>query len=161
MKTIVFLRHAKSSWELNVADRNRPLSENGIDRIKKIAKQSSSIFEHAELFFTSPANRAFHTACILMHKLKIPFSKLQVTETLYTFDSNEVLDFINSLSDNLKFIVLIGHNPAFTYAASSLTTSYMEHLPTSAWVKIKFEQNLWKNIKDGKATFGFPKDILK
>lgn len=161
MKTLVFLRHAKSSWELNVDDRNRPLSENGMDRIKKIAKRSSSVFENADQFFTSPANRAFHTASILMHKLKIPFTKLQVSETLYTFDSTVVLDFIHTLSDELDSVVLVGHNPAFTYAAGSLTTSYLEYLPTAAWVKIEFEQNLWKKIKEGKATFGFPKDILK
>ncbi|MGA0212782.1 MAG: histidine phosphatase family protein, partial [Flavobacteriaceae bacterium] len=75
MKTLIFLRHAKSSWELNVDDRNRPLSENGMDRIKKIAKRSSLVFENADKFFTRPSNRAFHTPSIMMHKIKIPFTK--------------------------------------------------------------------------------------
>ena len=35
MKELILLRHAKSSWDYNVEDRNRPLSEKGIDRIIK------------------------------------------------------------------------------------------------------------------------------
>ena len=37
MKKLVLLRHAKSSWDLNVSDKDRPLTEKGINRIKMIS----------------------------------------------------------------------------------------------------------------------------
>ena len=38
MKVITFLRHSKSSWENDLEDINRPLSQTGIEKIKKVAK---------------------------------------------------------------------------------------------------------------------------
>ena len=73
MKTLVLLRHAKSSWEYAVADRNRPLTQNGMRRIEQMTLSSSRVFAPAECFFSSPANRACHTATIALHTLKQPF----------------------------------------------------------------------------------------
>ncbi len=159
MKTLILLRHAKSSWELNVADRNRPLSESGIDRIKRIAKLNASIFENA-IIYSSPANRALHTACIMMHKLKIPFDCLRVTESLYTFDSTNVINFIRNLPDELNHVVCVGHNPAFTYTAMVLSNITFDNLPTSGWVKMEFQQDRWSKIQNGIAKLGLPKEIL-
>ena len=58
MKKLVLLRHAKSSWDLNVSDKERPLTEKGINRIKMISALSSNILSSADLIFSSPANRA-------------------------------------------------------------------------------------------------------
>ena len=73
MKKLILLRHAKSSWESMVEDRNRGLTEKGIERIKRIADASSEIFKDFEVIYSSPANRALHTACILIHELQLPF----------------------------------------------------------------------------------------
>ena len=43
MKEIILLRHAKSSWEYDVEDRNRSLSQKGIDRITKTSKKFLTI----------------------------------------------------------------------------------------------------------------------
>ena len=39
MKHVILIRHGKSSWNHNVGDVLRPLSERGVSDIKKIAKQ--------------------------------------------------------------------------------------------------------------------------
>ena len=43
-KKIFFLRHAKSSWDLNVSDINRPLNQRGVDDIIKIGKKFKNFF---------------------------------------------------------------------------------------------------------------------
>ena len=48
MKELILLRHAKSSWDYNVEDRNRPLSEKGIDRIIKTSKKNKGIFKDTD-----------------------------------------------------------------------------------------------------------------
>ena len=46
MKELIILRHSKSSWDYNVDDINRPLSESGIHKIEKIAEESNTIFKN-------------------------------------------------------------------------------------------------------------------
>ena len=36
MKTWIMMRHGKSSWELNVSDKDRPLNQRGIDDAHKM-----------------------------------------------------------------------------------------------------------------------------
>ena len=160
MKTLVLLRHAKSSWEYAVADRNRPLTQNGMRRIEQMTLSSSRVFAPAECFFSSPANRACHTATIALHTLKQPFEKLRIIEELYTFEVEQVLRFIHNLSNAMDHVVCVGHNPAFTEVATQLSGSAFFHLPTAAWAKLTFSQSSWSTVSKGKLELGLPKEIL-
>jgi phosphohistidine phosphatase len=161
MKQLLLLRHAKSSWESLAEDRNRSLTEGGVNRIKRMAKASSELFKSYEVVFSSPANRAMHTACVMMCEVQMPFEYFNLREQLYTFKVSELINFIKSLPDHYSKVICVGHNPAFTYAVSTLSTTNLDHLPTAAWAQIQFEQNKWEYIKNGKAQIGLPKDILK
>jgi len=161
MKELLLLRHAKSSWGSLTEDRNRSLSEKGIERIKAVAIASFEVFKDFEVIYTSPANRAMHTASILTHQLKLPFDVLNIRETLYTFEISKLLTFIKYLPDHYSKVICIGHNPAFTQAVNHLSPIKLNHLPTSAWALIQFEQNKWKNVHNGKTCLGLPKKILK
>ena len=102
MKNLVLLRHAKSSWDYDVADRNRPLAKKGIQRIQAMAKVCESTFTSVQQYYSSPANRALHTATILFHELQLPMKRLQLDEALYTFEASKVLTAVPfSLIDTL------------------------------------------------------------
>ncbi len=161
MKELLLLRHAKSSWESLVEDRNRSLTEGGVNRITRMATASSELFKSFEVVFSSPANRAMHTACIMMHEVQMPFEFLNLREQLYTFEVSQLINFIKSLPDHYSKVICVGHNPAFTYAVSTLSTTNLDHLPTAAWAQIQFEQNQWNLIDKGQARIGLPKVILK
>ena len=45
-KKLILLRHAKSSWQYAVEDRNRPLTVKGIERIKAVSKVSAAVFQN-------------------------------------------------------------------------------------------------------------------
>ena len=160
MKTLVLLRHAKSSWEYAVADRNRTLTERGMQRIEQMALNCSDIFIPADCFYSSPANRACHTASIALHTLKQPFDRLKIVEELYTFEPLQVLRFINALPDVMNYVVCVGHNPAFTEVAAQLSGSSFFYLPTAAWAKLTFSQSSWSAVSEGKLELGLPKEIL-
>ena len=104
MKNLVLLRHAKSSWDYDVADRNRPLAKKGIHCIQAIAKVCESTFTSVQQYYSSPANRALHTATILFHELQLPMKRLQLDEALYTFEASGVLAAINRLPDELDSV---------------------------------------------------------
>lgn len=161
MKNLVLLRHAKSSWEYAVSDRNRPLLEKGIERVQAVAHASKDTFESVEQFYSSPANRALHTATILMHELVISSRLLEVDSTLYTFDATPLKSFVKSLPDKHNSVCLVGHNPALSVLAAEFSNNLTQHLPTAAWVKIIFAQDNWESVKDGQVTWGLPKQLLK
>ena len=161
MKKLVLLRHAKSSWEYDVEDRNRPLTENGIKRIVNMAKSNPSIFLETDVIYSSPANRALHSATLIMQSLSISFEKLKIDERLYTFESQQLLSFINKLDDVSHKVVCVGHNPAFSIASGYLSNSNIVDLPTAAWATIQFNQNQWSKVENGILSLGLPKEILK
>lgn len=156
MKELLLLRHAKSSWKYAVADRNRPLLEKGMKRIQCMATQRPDIFRAAEVFYVSPANRTLHTACLVMDTCQIPFTRLQVVETLYTFDSAPLLQFLRGLPEERSSVCLVGHNPALSVLTAELSQNLIQHLPTAAWVKLIFAQKRWDALENGKAIWGLP-----
>ena len=146
MKVITFLRHSKSSWENNIEDINRPLSEIGIEKIKKIANLSKDHFISSEIIFTSSANRALYTSVLLSRVLSINLNKIKICDELYTFDHNKVFDFIETIDNNYSEVVLVGHNPAFSEISNYFSENKILNLPTARWFTLKFESDNWSDI---------------
>ena len=63
MKEIVFLRHAKSSWEY-AFDRDSTFTAERIKAIKAVAQHWKAKFQSFDAIVSSPANRALHTATL-------------------------------------------------------------------------------------------------
>ena len=146
MKVISFLRHSKSSWENNLEDIHRPLSEIGIEKIKKIAISSKDHFISSEIIFTSSANRALYTSVLLSRILSINLNKIRICDELYTFSHNKVFDFIETIDNNYSKVVLVGHNPAFTDISNYFSENKILNLPTARWFSLKFESDNWSDI---------------
>mgnify|MGYP001191025987 FL=1 len=153
MKKLLLLRHAKSSWEYSVEDYDRPLSEKGINAINKVSLKNIGFFKKFQLIMTSPANRALHTSTIFTRNVFINFEKLRVVNELYTFDYKNVVDYVYNLDNAFSSIVLIGHNPAFSYAAEYLSDKKTPELKTSDWIMIEFKQKEWSKINNGTFTY--------
>ena len=161
MKELILIRHAKSSWQHNVEDRDRPLTKKGMERIKKMILSNPEIFSSADIIYTSYANRATHTTLIMANSLLIPFEKVIITKQLYTFEITKLVYFVKNISDKYERVICVGHNPAFTKAISYFSSNFLDNLPTSGWAKLQFKQYKWANISDGNLTLGIPKQILK
>lgn len=59
MKTLFFIRHAKSSWDDTVLpDRDRPLNDRGERDVAKMGKRLVERNVKADLIMSSPAKRA-------------------------------------------------------------------------------------------------------
>tara|TARA_Y100000385_G_scaffold290190_1_gene362341 strand:+ start:3527 stop:4015 length:489 start_codon:yes stop_codon:yes gene_type:complete len=153
MKTITFLRHSKSSWDLNVSDIDRPLNEFGIEKIKKVAISCKEHFLNSEIIYTSSANRATHTCSILTRYLDVKFDRIRICRDLYTFDFNEVFKFVNKIDNRYSNVVLVGHNPAFTDISNYFSENKILNLPTARWFSLKFDSTSWSDILDLKPIF--------
>lgn len=161
MKELLFLRHAKSSWEWSVDDRNRPLQPKGIKAISAVAQHWKKDFQAFETIVSSPANRALHTATILAHEIGFPFSQVSIKESLYSFNSEDILWQLKQLDDRFTKVILVGHNPAFSYAADYLSVKPTPELKTADWISLTFTQSLWAEVANGLPTYGSKKEALK
>jgi phosphohistidine phosphatase len=65
MKTITLVRHAKSSWEYDVNDKERPLKKRGFKDANLVSMAFKKRGLEMDWVFSSPANRALSTCMIL------------------------------------------------------------------------------------------------
>ena len=154
MKELVVLRHAKSNRAYFVEDIHRPLSMEGIERIKKVSHKKSDFFKKADVIISSPANRALHTAIIMINELNIDFEQLVVDQDLYTFSSTKVIDYVYALNEQWNKVVLVGHNPAFMETINHFSDAGINHLRTAGLAKITFDGDQWSAIYEGEILMG-------
>tara|TARA_B100001175_G_scaffold312989_1_gene319885 strand:+ start:2593 stop:3075 length:483 start_codon:yes stop_codon:yes gene_type:complete len=154
MKELVILRHAKSNRAYSVDDINRPLSPEGIDRIKKISDKKNNLFRKADIIISSPAIRALHTAIIVIYELDLSLEKLKIDNYLYTFSGSIAIDYVYALDNHWNNVVLVGHNPAFTEVINHFSDAGINHLRTAGCVKITFDGNQWSNLSKGEVLLG-------
>ena len=159
MKELVILRHAKSNNEYLVDDIDRPLSPTGIERIKKISKKMLILFKNSDVILSSPANRALHTAQLMMRELNYNYDKLIVDRKLYTFYSSDLIDYVHRLDNKWSKVILVGHNPAFTELVNHFSRKKIKHLRTAGLAKITFESNNWKSLFQGQLVLGQKSNI--
>ncbi len=160
MKTLVLVRHGKSSWEYAVGDRDRPLLESGINDALLVGSNFGRQGPKIDAVYSSPANRALHTCMIVMGQLGIPFDRLRVTNNLYDFSGESVLRFIRELDDRLHTVMIFGHNHAFTHIANSLGNTYIDNVPTSGLVQLRFDISNWGSVDKGTTKeILFPKQL--
>ncbi|RTE53402.1 histidine phosphatase family protein [Arenibacter aquaticus] len=160
MKTIILVRHGKSSWEYSVSDKDRPLKEKGIKDVHKVVKAFMANSIHLDAAYSSPANRALHTAMIFLRTLNFPLDNFELSNKLYDFSGEAVGSFIKQLNNNYDTVVIFGHNEAFTHIANSLGNLYIDNVPTSGLVQIDFDTNDWSAVVKGTTVRTlFPKQI--
>ena len=161
MKELLFLRHAKSSWEWSINDKDRPLQPKGMKAIAAVAKHWQDLFLSFEYIISSPANRAMHTAMILAQEINFPLNRLQLEEHLYSFDQKQIIALVKQFDNQLKKLILVGHNPAFTSAARYFSNQSLPELKTADWVHLRFNQKAWKDLTGASVTSGTKKEALR
>jgi phosphohistidine phosphatase len=160
MKRLIFVRHGKSSWERPLKDFDRPLKKRAYVDAEHVIAALKSYLDFEVDLFTSPAKRAQTTAHLFKEGLQIRDHQFHIHPSLYTFNSDEVLDFIYKRDDKKNSIMLFGHNPAYTELVNRLGNLDIENLPTTGLVSILFETKSWKDIKKGETQlYLFPKNL--
>jgi len=158
MKTLLILRHAKSSWDyFNLSDHDRPLNKRG----KKDAPLMGELLLHEdlipELIISSTAKRAIKTAEYVAYACGFT-GKLQATQLFYHADPETYLEVLQALPRNLNRILIVGHNPGLEELVEDLTGESVVfttaniaqiELLIDQWSELSFDQeyklvNLWK-----------------
>jgi phosphohistidine phosphatase len=160
MKTIILIRHAKSSWENNLPDKLRPLLPKGIINTQKVAQACVGFLPKNFMIFSSDSVRTRETARIFCKEINYDFQKIEFNDMLYTFEYYDLVKFIQNIDANRDNIIIFGHNFALTDFINQHSDYELDNLPTSGLVLIEFEVENWQKTQKGKLKHKIiPKEI--
>ena len=93
-------------------DSQRPLTDEGRKKMRKIAKGLKELEVQIDLIMTSPYLRAAQTAKILAKKFDLPGEKVVASEHLApTGYADRLIEEINKNHGTVENLVLVGHEP--------------------------------------------------
>lgn len=118
--TLVLVRHAKSDWSGGHPDRARPLAERGRRQAPEAGRWLRAAIGEIDLAVVSPAERARRTWELVSVELgQGPPTRIE--ERVYAASATELLGVVRELSDDLRVVVLVGHNPGLEGLVRRLT----------------------------------------
>ncbi|MBX2929693.1 MAG: histidine phosphatase family protein [Saprospiraceae bacterium] len=164
MKTIYFVRHAKSSWDhAGMRDIDRPLNERGLRDAPFMAQLLAGKIARPDRILSSPANRAHSTAQFFASAFGIPAGEVEVVREIYEAWPDEIIRIVTNLPDEWGTVFLFGHNPTFTAVANMFSEEYILNLPTCGIFSVEADVDTWKKFgrEKGRLTaLHFPKQHL-
>ena len=159
MKKLILIRHAKSSWEYNVKDHERPLNTRGLQDASAVSCELKGLF-YPDLVLISSATRTQETAAIFTSNLKISKKIIQSNHDLYDFSGSDLLKVIKTCNNSIKELMIFGHNHAITAFVNSYGDLIIDNVPTCGVVVLEFEIDNWSHLKPGKTLKTlFPRDL--
>lgn len=150
MKKLILVRHAKSSWDHDVRDMERPLASRGIADIQRVSEEFHKKNITFEIVFSSPAKRALETCKFFLKKADYSYNDTNISSQLYDFTGHNLIDFIKSLDNRYENVMIFGHNHAMTHFVNTYGNIYIDNLPTSGLAVFEFDINSWKDLKPGR-----------
>ncbi len=143
MKTLILLRHAKSSWDSpSTQDINRPLNDRGVHDADKIGKWISKTYP-PDFALISSARRTIQTFELCDIK-----SEHRIEKSLYLAEDRQILNVIQNVDNSASRLLLVGHNPGITDLANIFLNSnegYLE-LKTANCAVFEFNCSSWENL---------------
>jgi phosphohistidine phosphatase len=161
MKTLYLCRHAKSSWDdSRLTDEERPLTPKGISKTSLVSTWLRDQGVTPDLIISSHAVRAYNTAVIVSKALGYPVKEIRVEPKIYTGLYDKILDIIYSVPNDVRSLMIFGHNPTLSQLANLFLHPGIGEMGTSAVVAISFSTDRWEEVPLSKASrlfFVFPK----
>lgn len=158
MKRIILIRHAKSSWDHNCSDLERPLSNRGYND----ADIMSIIFKNfnltVDLVYSSPSMRTLETAIKFLKNLNYRI-ELVLEPILYDFEGKSTQKFISKIDNAFSSVMIFSHNNTCSKLYKKYTNSKPIHVPTCGILIFEFDVSLWSEVKNAKCKYFFPKNF--
>lgn len=159
MKTLFLVRHAKSSRDPSLPDRERPLDDRGKRDAPKMGQRLAKRHVKLDLLVSSPALRALTTAHLIADEIGYRRKDIIVDDRLYASSPDHLLAVVRALDNQLDRVMLFGHNPEFSDLAHQLSSETVD-MPTSAVAEYNFDTKVWSDIGEvepTKAVLDYPK----
>ncbi len=156
MKTLIVVRHAKSSWA-NIGERDfdRSLNERGKTDAPQMAKKLLDTNIKIDAFISSTAKRARKTAKAFIEVYGKTKDELILEDDLYNAPAETFYKIIATLKDEQQAVVLFAHNPGITDFVNTLCATRIDEMPTCGIFAVQISITEWSDFKDAKKEFLF------
>ena len=145
MKTLLLLRHAKSSWDDDsLSDFDRPLNERGLNTAPFMGEIMAKRGYIPDLMISSPANRAAKTAGLVRESAGLN-ADIRYDDRIYEASPQTLIQVASGIDDNVASAMIVGHNPGMEGFIRYLTDR-IEPMPTAALAVIWLSVDDWKSI---------------
>jgi phosphohistidine phosphatase len=163
MKTLLIIRHAKSSWSVaSLNDFDRSLNDRGKKDAPLMAQRLQDRKIMIDAFVSSPARRAKKTAelfCTAYHK---NLNNIILISALYQATTEVFFDVVEQLNDEFNSVAIFSHNPGITEFVNQLAEDKaVNNMPTCSVFAIHITISKWKEFRKAKKEFllfDFPKE---
>lgn len=155
MRTLVLLRHTKSSWEDGrLDDFDRPLSARGQMAAPIMGQEMKRLGVAPDLVLCSGSVRTRDTLALVLPYLEPEPKRILYEDDLYLAPAGKLLERLRHVPDAYKCVLLVNHNPAMQTLALSLIGDGDGHsvkgiskkFPTGALAVVTFDIHKWANI---------------
>lgn len=152
-KTLILFRHAKSSWNDNVDDHERPLAERGRKAAPLMAKWLASRGLKPTVALVSTARRTQETWSIAAPELG-RITRRDVG-AIYEAPAAQILDVIHAVEPSVESLLIIGHNPGMEDLACLLMNGdggeagdrLRKKFPTAAMAVLSLPVDDWTEVE--------------
>ena len=153
MKTLILIRHAKSSWNSpGTGDFERVLNARGLSDAplmgERLAQRLANTQQRLDILLSSSAQRAVQTAGLLATALDFAETAIDWHRELYLASPRTMLGMIQSLPDTANTVALVAHNPGITELAEHLTGRLFGDVPTCSVISMALCIEHWRDAAD-------------
>lgn len=144
MKTLLILRHAKSSWkDEGLPDHDRPLNKRGkrdAPRVGRLILQQGLV---PDLIVSSTAKRARSTAKRVAKACGYA-GEIRLTPHFYHAPAGTYIEVLNHLPDDYWRVMVVGHNPGMEELMARLGRNC--EMPTAALANVALPIDRWNQL---------------
>jgi phosphohistidine phosphatase len=170
MRTLLLMRHAKSSWDRpELADLDRPLAPRGRKAAPLIARYLEDQRLLPDLVLCSHALRVRETWQLMTPVLGGAVA-CKTLRSLYSAPPSRLLEPLRRVADEVRVLMAIGHNPGLGGLAAALAGAgpkkalqrLRTKFPTAGLAVLTFEIERWTDLAAGAGRleeFVRPKDL--
>jgi phosphohistidine phosphatase len=164
MKTLILIRHAKSSWSnVDLVDFDRPLNERGKKDAPMMAEKMIKKKIKLDAIISSPARRARKTAEAFCEVYGIKENRMILIDKLYHAAPDTFYEVITEADDKFDRVSIFSHNPGITDFVNELIEGVrIDNVPTCGVFALECNIKKWKDFKQGEKKllfFDFPKNL--
>jgi phosphohistidine phosphatase len=145
MKSLLLLRHAKSSWkDSDIDDHERPLNKRGkrdAPRMGRLLREENLL---PDLILTSSAKRCRKTAEQVIQASGYR-GETRITSELYEANGEKLRNIVAGISDDIGRLLLIGHNPGLEELLEPLAGVYTP-LTAAALAHLELPIERWSEL---------------
>jgi phosphohistidine phosphatase len=156
MKTLLLVRHAKSSWDdFSIKDFDRPLNDRGKSDAPLMAQRLLDREIKIDAFIASPAKRARKTAELFAKQFKESKDGIIFVDSLYLASTSTFSEVIGKTDNQFDTIAVFSHNDGITAFANTLTNTKTDNIPTCGIFAVRIKAKKWSAFAEAEKEFWF------